>query len=355
MAAPASPAPVPPPRPHRPRRFGLAAVLLLLWLGGRGAGWFGRGEDQPVPASSGPVDPTAAAAPSSPAPAPVTPPTPPSVAAATTTTVLEAADPAPANGPAAAPMPMLESDRGPAVPAEESAAVTPPAEPLAPALDPDRFASQLSLVTERTSSGDLGRAMVSLHHLRRFALDAAQQVAFADAAQRLETALAAVAANLAQALGQGRVLDARAALSRLRGDGEAVLVPWVRQALQLAGCPGDPLAPAVAGVRPIAQPLARGRQVRWRRQGRVEEGRVVDSRSETLTVRVQRGDAVVFPTLAVVEVEPVDASTAEAIEFAFAALQAGDTELARLWWCRVQQQRTGEPSAREQQLATLLP
>lgn len=343
MAAPATPAQVPPPPRLWRLGFGLVA-LLLLWLGGRGAGWFGRGEDLPVPARSGPVDPVAA----------------PSAASPPTSTMPAAAG----SAPAASPMPMLESGQvAPSAPASSTEVAAgalpgPPAPPPAAAptaLDPDRFASQLSLVTERTKRGELGSAMLSLHHLRQLELDGPQQAVLAEAAQRLEAALAAATANIVQSLGQGRALVARDALLLLRGEGEPLVVPWIQQGLQLAGCAGDPLAPAAAGPRPIARPLERGREVRFSHQGRVEQGRVVDSRSEALTVRVQRGDAVVFPTLVMVDVEPVDATAAEAVELAFAALHAGDPVLARLWsWC-AQKRRSGEPSAREQQLAILLP
>jgi len=84
---------------------------------------------------------------------------------------------------------------------------------------------------------------------------------------------------------------------------------------------------------PIAAPLPRDRVVRALLADGPATGRVVDGRSDQVTLRMETPHGVTFPTLAVTACEPVDPSAAEAVELALAALQAGQPLLARLWLC----------------------
>jgi hypothetical protein len=306
-------------------------VVVLLWLGGRGAGWFDSGTARPVvtpqPATPAPV---AGAVPSSMDPVPLAESEPRHAAAAV-------APPVPAPSVAAVPDP------------------TPTVASNAATIDDDRFASQLALVTVRTDAGEVGQAMASLRRLQALPLDPLQRAALLQPAERLEQALAAAAGRIVQAMLRGEVLQAHHELQHLVGDSDATALPLLDSALQLAGLRGSLLAPADEGVHPIARPLARGREVRWWREREVERGRIVDSRSDVVTVRAQRGDAVVFPTLRAVEVEPVEVTADEAVELGFGALQAGHVMLARLWLGCAVSRRAGAAPSRQQQLAALLP
>jgi len=82
--------------------------------------------------------------------------------------------------------------------------------------------------------------------------------------------------------------------------------------------------------------------------------RVVDSRSDEATLRVEQGAGVAFPTVPVTAVEPCEPVADEAAEMGIAALQAGDVRLARLWLACARL-RAGAQSPRTEQLATLLP
>ena len=323
---------------RRRRRVWLAVVVVLLWLGGRGAGWFESGAVRPTVTPT-PAQPTAAAGavPAAPNPMPMA--------------EAEHANAAAAAAPSVAPV-------APPVPAATAAAVPAPAPTVAPTaatIDDDRFASQLALVTVRTDAGEVGKAMVSLRRLQTLPLDPLQRAALLQPAERLEQALAAAAGRIVQSMLRGEVLQAHRELQHLVGDSDATVLPWLDSALQLAGLRGSLLAPASEGVHPIARPLARGREVRWWRSLDVERGRIVDSRSDVVTVRAQRGDAVVFPTLRAVEVEPVGVTADEAVELGFGALQAGQVMLARLWLGCAVSRCAGPASNRQQQLAARLP
>ena len=104
---------------------------------------------------------------------------------------------------------------------------------------------------------------------------------------------------------------------------------------------------------PIATPLPRDRNVRAQLPDGRTTGRIVDSRSDQVTVRLQTEQGVTFPTLEVVACEPVDATPAEAIEMGFAALHAGDAILAHLWR-RCAELRGEPPPGRAGQLAAIL-
>ena len=337
----AAPSPVE-PRPARSRfrraRLGLAG-LLILWLIGRGYGLVGRAEQGPAP-----FDPQAAAR----EPAAKPDPQPP-VAVGVAERERDEAVVA-----AAAPMVEPALANPSATPTVSTVPGRPSDEP--PAFDADRFASRLSLLQATIDDGRLGLAIATLAELRDLPLDGAQQAALAMPAAQLGAAMATCCSRLVAQLARGDVFAARNALDLLASDAEAPLLPSLHQALALAGVDVALLSPERRGdgAVPIARPLPRGRAVRVRRGGELLSARVADSRSDEATVRLEQGGRVAFPTVPVVSLEPVDATADEAAEMGFAALQAGDVRLARLWLACARL-RGPASSPRIEQLAALLP
>ncbi|MEO6595686.1 MAG: hypothetical protein ABIP94_13115 [Planctomycetota bacterium] len=225
-----------------------------------------------------------------------------------------------------------------------------------PTLDPDRFSSLLSLVRTRTEQAQLGAAMNALQHLRSLSLDAAQQTVLSVAAQALQAALAAACSQVVQSLCQGEVLSSCDEVARLLADGQPFVQPVLAESLLLAGVAGDLLRAPVRDDRPwpVPPPLAKDRAVRVRLRDGVQVGRIVDSRSDQVTVRLQGKAGVTFPTVAVVALEPVEATPAEAIEMGFAALHAGNALLARLWLAAAGLRGSGPLPERGLQLAAVL-
>jgi hypothetical protein len=112
----------------------------------------------------------------------------------------------------------------------------------------------------------------------------------------------------------------------------------------------------VEGDRPWPLPsaLAKDRTVRALLLDDVATGRVVDSRSDQVTLRVQQDHDVTFPTVRVVDCEPIDVAAPEAIEFGFAALQSKDALLARLWLACADARSGGSSGLRAQRLREIL-
>jgi len=84
--------------------------------------------------------------------------------------------------------------------------------------------------------------------------------------------------------------------------------------------------------------------VRTRSGSEVVTGRVVDSRSDELTLRVQGPHGVTWPTVRAVDCEPTDVAPAEAVEMGLVALHAGNALLAHLWLACASA-RGGDPSS----------
>lgn len=339
----------------RRARFVLAGLLILL-LVGRGFGLVGSSEQGPAP-----HDPLAAAR----APAAMPEPQP---AAAVGAASGERNTPADLGGASTPAAPLAESApierSGPSAsagaPSGEVLADTPVSSPRPAAatstFDADRFASRLSLLQAATDDGRLGLAVATLAELRELPLDGAQQAALALPAEQLAAAMATCCSRLVAQLALGDVFAAQNALELLASDTEAPLQPLLHQALAMAGVDVALLSLQHRddGAVPIARALPRGRAVRVRRGGEVVLARVADSRSDEATVRLEQGGRVVFPTVAVVTLEPVEATADEAAEMGLAALQAGDVRLARLWLACARLRGQG-PSPRIEQLAALLP
>jgi hypothetical protein len=334
MTASPSPVVAVPRRRRRWRAFVWLAVLLVLV--GRGVGWFGSGP------AAGPAASPAADVPAAPAGegARVAPPAPPAAAAPT---VPAAAAPQAVAEPAPSPVP--EPPPQPAVAVADAA----------PAIDSDRFASFLALLQARLHEGRCGSAMLVLDHLRSLPLDAPQRTALAGRAADVEAELAAAGARVLQLLQRGEVLAAKAAVLAMLAEGAHLVEPLLVQALAPFGVAGDVRAAAVRGATPWPVPIAlpRERQVRFVAEGRQATGAIVDSRTDRVTLRVDTAGGVTFPTVPMVACEPVAVTAAEAIELGFAALQARDPVLARLWLVAAVQR--GAPNdGRRQRLAALL-
>ncbi|MCC7396229.1 MAG: hypothetical protein IT455_04110 [Planctomycetes bacterium] len=304
--------------------------LLLAWLLGRGLGLFGAGPEATQPSPDA-VAGTVVALP----PPPGAPPAPlgetGANGGATTST----------SSTVVAAQPAVETTVVANAPPAPSRGSAPDA---LPAVDADRFASNLSLLGTRIERGELANALAALAHLRSLPLDGAQQTALEGPAMALEQAVAAASASVLQGLCRGEVLAARDQVARLFGDGPQLL-PFVREALRPWLLDGDLLRPLAAAAGDVALPsplpLPRHRELRVRWRGATVVARVVDSRSDqvTVSVRSERGQS--FPTVAVVVCEPVAVTTDEAIEMALAALHGNDPVTARLWLVVARQRGDG--------------
>jgi len=220
----------------------------------------------------------------------------------------------------------------------------------------DRFASLLSLVSTRTEAGQLGNAIAAQRSLGSLPLDAGQIAAFDAAAQQLETALVAACTKVAQGISQGQVLEACDAMRQLLPDGDPYVHPVLAESLGRLGLGEGPLrVPAQTGRPwPTPAPLSRDRNVRVRVGAGFQLARVVDSRSDQVTLRVGSDQGVTFPTMPAVACEPVDPTPAEAAEMGFAALHARDGLLARMWLAAASLRSKEARTARAEQLADLL-
>jgi hypothetical protein len=108
------------------------------------------------------------------------------------------------------------------------------------------------------------------------------------------------------------------------------------------------------GALPIPTPLPKMREVRVRWRETLQVGQVVDSRSDQLTLRIVQAGGQCFPTVPVEHCEPIDVSANEAIEMGFAALQAKDALLARLWLAVADLRAVGPAPERSARLRALL-
>ena len=353
-----SPDPAPKNTTRRPwllPRLALLFVAVVCVLIGRGLGILGGDESddasaQPV-ARPGFVDPKDAPADVVVSPAPVSPLAPASPAPAP----LAEAPPqraASAVEPAARVLPATD-----AVPLARLAAVQPPSTVAAPdvGLDADRFASLLSVVEARRAEGALGAALAAIDRVRSLPIDAGQTTTVQEVQRRLEDAFATRLAELVGLARSGQVLAARGAAGTLLADAAPALHGLLAVAIGAPTTGALPAVPAADGMPwPTPAALARDRSVRVQMPDATDTGRIVDSRSDQVTVRVQRGQAVTFPTVRVVLCEPVDATPAEAVEMGFAALHAKDGLLARLWLACAKVRGDGQLGERGQRLASLL-
>lgn len=351
------PAPAPSPRRRRIRWRAAGVLVLLGLLVGRGFGWLGGG---------GAPDPTGPASTEQPPPAAV--PVPPDVVVA----VAPSAVPEPGAAvlvQAAAGAPVAPSPVAPVLPPQplgEAAPTTPAPQPPAAAapvpepvvgLDPDRFGSLLSVLDAQVTARQFGGARQVAARLLALSLDPAQRAVVAARGEALERSLSTTVAEVVAALSAGQVIAAEATLATLLAEDPAPVLPllWPQLRLPGTGADLDHVPPQDGAPWPLPQPLPKQRAVRMVRDGVPVVGRVVDSRAERITLRLEAGGVVLFPAVPVVDCEPVDATAAEAVEMAFAALHGRRPRLARLWLsCAIL--RGGETAAAErlQRLRELL-
>ena len=343
MAAPLEPSSHRAPTPRRAPAVLLLVAAAVLVLLGRGLGFLGGGNGEDDDASRAPTRPRFVEgdrAPTAmhvlpPEPAPPTPARPDAESTA-----------APAAIPAMAPA---------TLPGERTA--PPPRATPAPGagIEADRFASIRSLITTRTESGHIGEALAAIERARTLPLSESQNAALGELRDAAEAAADRRVATLVASLREGHVGAARSAAADLLTDAPG---PLHRRVLAGLGAPAndDACRAPVADERPwpIPAALAKERILHAVVGGRSVTGRVVDSRSDEVTLRVKDGDDVTFPTVRVVACEPADVTAGEAIELGFAALHAKDALLARLWLACARE-RGGDPNdTRAARLAALL-
>jgi hypothetical protein len=283
---------------------------VVLWLLGRGLGWFGGAPDAPrTPGAAVAVVPAPALEirAGSAAPARVGPP-------------------ASARPISAPPAPSKAGGEGPRI---LSRAPAP-----ARAIEPDRFASLASLYGMHLSRGDLAAADALLARMRAQVDDGAQAEQIEAMRSDVTAARAAAEAALLAHLQEGEVLAADEVAERL-GQGAA----WAPAAAALRAIElgEDWLRPALrAQVErlPDLPQLARQRQVRLQWQDGWQIGAVVRARGDRTTVRLVGDAGQRFPTVATVALEPVDTDAAEAAAMAVVAARSGAPRLARLWLAR---------------------
>jgi hypothetical protein len=331
----------------QPRRRRSRAVLVLLAiaavLAGRGLGWLGGGDAGPSASPSGPAAAPADAAPVAHAPAA------PSVATPTLPSRPTEAPPA-ATSPAA---PATESSPVPAAPPEAVLASRPPVAE-GNGVEADRFASLLSLVSARRQQGELGGALAALQRALTLPLNTTQRHTIEATTHDVRAALDEACRQVLAALGAGDVLAARERCRLLLAEGAESAGPALATALQVPAGSLDRVPERGAVPWPIAAPLPRDRVVRTQLPTGATTGRVVDGRSDQVTLRIETAHGVTFPTLAVTACEPVDPTADEAVELGLAALQAGDGLLARLWLCCARLRGAADVSPRGRRLQEIL-
>ena len=306
-------------RPKRRRRWALSAIAATaLWLLGHGLGWFGSAPTT-APGSAGPGASTAHAAGLGGAPDPA-----------------GALSGSAATDAQAAPGAIEDAPRRGATatePAREPARIQPAT------LDPDQFASLLSRVELHLDQAALGRAAAVLARLEtqvaRHA-DASAQVA--GRRERLERAMGAAEARVVELVAAGDVLGADALAATLAAEGQWRPAYAVKDAVSLGA---DWMrTPKLSAIRK-ASSLRRQRRVRLDWAGQLREGTVARCSDAAVTVHLALEGGQRFPTVPMVEVEPLLASGEESVEMALAAAHAGAPRLARLWLLRASMQGEG--------------
>ncbi|MCA8973754.1 MAG: hypothetical protein KDC98_03485, partial [Planctomycetes bacterium] len=222
----------------------------------------------------------------------------------------------------------------------------------APPLDADRFASLASVVARGIVTQRFAEARLALDLLSAVRLDDRQRARFVSLQSDYAAGMSSLCEDIQGELREGRVLAARAMVATARAGVPAVeLAMALREAGLLSLLDGP--ATAEPSRWPMPAPLDKDRLVRAVMADRTMVGRVVDSRSDRITLRVEAGRGQTFPTVPMTACEPVDVLPREAAEMGFAALHAGDPVLARLWLgCAML--RPGESGPRTRCLAELL-
>ena len=224
----------------------------------------------------------------------------------------------------------------PAGTAPKAAAPTPAPPPVGgqtPGIDEDRLQRALSGGRAALLDGRLGGGFLDLDELLGSELSPGQRAAVESSRQQLELALAASCGELAQQLQGGRLLRARAILGALLQRPHVAVTAALAALAQQHGWPA--LAADAAGDDYVPEPVAlpAGRAVRAQHRGQEVEAPVVDATPAEVTLRLHGQGGVTFPSLPVVQVEPLQPTAGEAAELGLAALRARDGLMARLWLC----------------------
>jgi hypothetical protein len=221
-------------------------------------------------------------------------------------------------------------------------------------IDDDRMQSALSGARAALADGRLGGGLLALDALLGSPLSPTQVQTVQAARQQLEQATAAACDALRQQLQAGQVLAARSGLRALQSPAHPAVLAVLRALTTAQHWPDLVPSTCPDGYVPPPAALPRDRLVRTLRAGSELQARVVDATAAEVTLRVVARDGVTFPSFRVVDVEPLQATPAEAAEQGFAALAAGDGALARLWLCCALGQDAAAAGPRAMELQELL-
>lgn len=198
----------------------------------------------------------------------------------------------------------------------------------------DRLFALQELIRESVATDRLGDGFRALEDLEEITRAEGPPTLRAEGRQVLGNALTATVLQLREHLNAGRVLEARRLLSALRGTHHARVLQALDTMASGEGWPALGQGPEAALQVPEPRLLSRERHVLVDLDEQLVAGRVAECRLDKVTVRLQREDGVVFPEVARVLIQPVDATGEEAVQQGFVALRAGDRDLAWLWLCR---------------------
>ncbi len=212
--------------------------------------------------------------------------------------------------------------------------------------DPDRFASLLALAANRMTTDRFAAAESCLHDLAGFALSEPQQAVVLQANVALRQRMRTVCDEVFAAAQNGDVLAAARRIEDAWRDGAGQFRAAVNTRFAALGVapladPGDSAVDLTAV--PTPKPLTGNREVRAGVGDERLLGRVADAGARRVTLRIATDRGLRFPTVALVDCEPVTATPAEAADLGFAALHAGRPLLARLWLLAAQAAAAGAP------------
>lgn len=313
-----------PKRPRGRRRRRSAFALLVagaLWLLGYGAGWFGSAVDP-----DGGTDGQRPGA----APSQVVADGPGLRDNGARTGAEEGGEPVLASAPGGE----TDAEATASKAAEVSKDAVRRAELAKPVegMEPDRFASLMSLFRAHLDAGDIARAAELIQRLRSQVGKHEQQgLAVQRCADEIAQKRSAAESAILRQLRQGEVLAADLAAEQLAGRAE-----WAPGSAlgAVADLGSDWTQAAVLDALPQAAPLPRKRRVRLQWQDGWQEGAVAGSRPQRTTVHLRSATGQSYPTVATIAVEPVQSTQKEAIEMGLAAAHAAAPRLARMWLVR---------------------
>lgn len=201
---------------------------------------------------------------------------------------------------------------------------------------------------------EIGRAAAAAQRVSELPLDAAQRAELDTARSELAVRLRRRIAWLAERAAQARVVEERAdwrALAAVDAPGLAAVVrdEFAARGWRLPVAAGPDLDPVDVGV-----PLQRGAVVRCR-NGSIDsagfaEGRVVAVRGDRVTVKIDDSEGLRFPSVDLLDCEPISVDGTSAAAWARHAHRRGAVGLALAWAVAANSRadRPLEGSAREE-------